>query len=227
MNYRRIFVKEGQRFNRLTVIKEVDPHIMPGGQRQRKIRCKCDCGKIVDCYLAHLRSTQVSCGCYITELFIANVTTHGMTKHPLRICHTHMLKRCHDSTNYEYHNYGGRGIKVCKEWRGNNGLQNFSDWNDSLPKYRQYKKGLQIDREDNNKGYSPDNCRWVTCQTNNNNRRDNLLFEYEGELWTIREILIKANNPVSYSMMYLRLKKGWSIEAALSTERFTGKMRKR
>ena len=78
-----------------------------------------------------------------------------------------MVERCTKPTIKNYHNYGGRGIKVCNEWIGN--YQSFCDW--ALE--NGYKKGLQIDRIDNNGNYEPSNCRWVTQKQNCNNTRFN------------------------------------------------------
>ena len=81
-----------------------------------------------------------------------------------------------------YKNYGGRGITICEEWMD---IKNFIRWADPL---RQ--KGLQIDRIDNNKGYSPGNCRFVTNKENIDNRRllraDNT-SGYRGVSYSIKE----------------------------------------
>lgn len=80
-----------------------------------------------------------------------------------------MLRRCYDPNNHNYHQYGARGIKVCKEWRES--FDVFFAW----AMENGYESGLQIDRIDNEKGYSPENCHWVTSANNNRNRRNNKL----------------------------------------------------
>ena len=77
-----------------------------------------------------------------------------------------MLKRCYDEENKDYVNYGGRGIEVCEEWKKSK--QRFMRWCVDNGE----KKGLEIDRIDNESGYSPENCRFVTRHVNRSNRRD-------------------------------------------------------
>ena len=79
---------------------------------------------------------------------------------------TGIMSRCYNPNFPKYPIYGGRGITVCEEWRNN--PQAFIDW--ALTSG--FKKGLQIDRMDNDKGYSPENCHWVTNRVNCRNKRD-------------------------------------------------------
>ncbi len=89
---------------------------------------------------------------------------HGMSNHPLYRLWGHVKERCDNPKSKSYYRYGGRGIVVCNEWINNPKL--FIEW--SLE--NGYKKGLEIDRIDNDKGYSPENCRFVTREINNLNR---------------------------------------------------------
>lgn len=82
--------------------------------------------------------------------------------------------RCTNPKRYNYKNYGGRGITLCDEWKE---AKNFILWALS----NGYKKGLQIDRIDNNKGYSPSNCRFVTNKENSNNRRNKKRITINGD----------------------------------------------
>ena len=83
-----------------------------------------------------------------------------------------MKRRCLSPKAPSYANYGGRGITVCNQWLTWAG---FMQWD----KFGDWKEGLQIDRIDNNKGYSPDNCRWVTPTENNRNRRSTKLTDLD------------------------------------------------
>ncbi len=78
-----------------------------------------------------------------------------------------MTQRCWDKNAINYHNYGGRGITVCKAWRN---FDNFAKWAFS----NGFKEGLEIDRIDNDKGYCPENCRFVSRAKNQRNKRNNI-----------------------------------------------------
>ena len=81
-----------------------------------------------------------------------------------------MKRRCYNMKDKHFKDYGARGTTVCTEWLDkNNGHSNFIKWAVN----NGYRKGLSIDRKDNDKGYYPNNCRWATAKTQANNRRDN------------------------------------------------------
>lgn len=109
--------------------------------------------------------------------------SHGHTGTRLYQAYLNMKARCYYKGGREYQNYGGRGIGVCKEWLGENGAKNFIDWAYS----NGYSDDLTLDRIDVNKGYSPDNCRWITNKEQQSNRRDNHLITYNGRTQTISQ----------------------------------------
>lgn len=92
-----------------------------------------------------------------------------------------MKKRCYNKNCKDFYKYGGRGITVCDEWKDS--FQAFYDWSIA----NGYFDNLTIDRIDNNKGYSPDNCRWVDIKTQSNNTRKNVFLTYNGETMTLAE----------------------------------------
>lgn len=90
---------------------------------------------------------------------------HGLTEHPLRNVWSGMKQRCYNTKNPSYRAYGARGITVCDEWK--NDFVAFVNWCES----HGYKKGLSLDRIDNTKGYSPDNCRFITVSENSKKKK--------------------------------------------------------
>jgi len=144
-------------FERLTVL-EKDP--LRDSNGSSKWICKCECGTIKSVLHGNLRSGHTkSCGCIHKE----SSTSHGLSKHPLYKVYMYMKKRCNNIKDTGYARYGGRGIKVCDSW-----LESFENFYEDMKDG--YKKGLELDRRDNNKGYSKENCRWVTSAQNNMNR---------------------------------------------------------
>lgn len=132
-----------------------------------------------------------------------------------RIIHTlaHMRDRCCNVRCKAYENYGGRGIIVCDEWLED--PEKFVQWAFE----NGYEDGLAIDRIDNDGNYEPGNCRWVTAAENNQNRRSSRMYTIEGETMNLQQWCDRYG--VSRSMVDSRLKRGWGIEKALSTEKRT------
>lgn len=114
------------------------------------------------------RCVQASCGCMKAKTLSARKKTHGMSKHPAFAVWRSMKQRCTEPTHPAWKNYGGRGITVCARWR--HSFESF--WEDMGPTW---KEGLDLDRRDNDAGYSPENCRWVTRRENSNNRRKSVI----------------------------------------------------
>lgn len=155
----------GQRFGRLVVVSRAEN----SKNGHARWNCKCDCGNEVTVSSSELRGErQVSCGCYNNERFIKEnrQIKHGLRHHKLYGVWRSMKERCTLKTHKAWRDYGGRGIKVCDEWL--NDFQCFYDWATK----NGYKEGLTIDRIDNDSGYYPRNCRWVTMAVQNKNRRN-------------------------------------------------------
>ncbi len=190
----------GQRFGRWLVIEEAENTTR--GTAQWK--CLCDCGNVRIVRANDLRQGKsISCGCYNTEV----CTTHGMTHHPLYRAWQNMKERCTNPNIPNFKNYGGRGITVCERWM--NSFEAF--YEDMSPTY---KKGLSIDRRDNNKEYSPENCRWATQTEQCNNTRNNRTYELNGEIGTLTNLCRKYGH--NYEKIRGRLRLGWNIEQAFS-----------
>lgn len=141
---------------------------------------------------------------------------HGLTKTPLYQTWVNAKSRCFDVNAQAYKHYGGRGITVCDEWK--NDFHAFHDW----AMANGYKKGLTLERIDNDKGYSPENCRWATVKEQSNNRRSNTYLEFRGEKRTISQWADFLG--MHQGTLYKRLKNGWSLERALTTSKRTYKI---
>lgn len=126
----------------------------------------CFCGNefVASMYRVKTGGTK-SCGCYNKYVMSKTMTVHGESETPLYAIWCSMKRRCYNKRDSSYKNYGGRGITVCEEWK--NDFIIFRDWCIQ----NNYKNGLSIDRKNNNKGYSPNNCRWVTTDIQNVNQR--------------------------------------------------------
>ena len=144
--------------------------------RCTKWLCECKCGtrKVVNG--ATLRNgTSKSCGCMRTELLIGRVRTHGKRKTRLYRIWAQMIQRTTNKNQKDYDYYGERGIAVCKEWRES--FDTFEQW----AKENGYAENLTIDRKDNNKGYEPGNCHWVTMKEQSRNTRRTHYLTYNGQ----------------------------------------------
>lgn len=162
----------GKTFGRLTVIGETEPSVQQNGKKIIMWRSLCSCGKKVICQSGDLRyGKTLSCGCWGAE----TRKTHGLSYDPLYNVWNDMKKRCGNANCKSFPDYGGRGIKVCERW-----LESFENFYEDVIK--DYEKGLQLDRRDNDGDYEPSNCRWVTPQQNSMNKRGykNSTSRYKG-----------------------------------------------
>lgn len=178
---RKIQITAGEKYGMLTVIKEADPVMRPDGYPRRRILCECDCGEMSTPYLDSLRrGSSKSCGCQADRVRgerLANQSTHGLSKHPTYQIWKAMNARCSDKKNSQYHDYGGRGITVCDEWKSS--PVEFVKWAES----NGYRKGLEIERKDNDSGYSADNCVFVTSSQNKRNTRRSYIWHINGLIY--------------------------------------------
>lgn len=190
----------GQRFGRLTVVKKSDER----SHGSVKWVCKCDCGNTKVVVGRSLRKGYTkSCGCIPR----GHKIEHGMSHTRIFNIWQKMIRRCESPNDKSYPRYGGRGITVCEKWHS---FQPFYEW----AKENGYDDTLTIDRIDNDKGYSPDNCRWSDAYTQSQNRRSCLVFEKDGKSQTLKQWCRDIG--ISYTTVYQRIRHGWSFERAIS-----------
>ena len=134
---------------------------------------------------------------------------HGFSGTPLYNVWQGIVARCCRPSHPQYKRYGGRGIQICKLWRHNPAA--FCKWAIA----HGYKKGLQIDRVNNDKGYFPDNCRFVTAAVNLCNTSRNRRLYLNGVSKTVAEWARELG--ISYSCLRNRMAHGWGDEAVLTT----------
>lgn len=193
-------VKPGEKFGRYTVMQTYR-----NSSFKYFALCSCDCGtdpRFVR--LDGLRSgSNQSCGCLQRE----SATTHGMWNSPIYTVWRGMMARCYKAADKRYKRYGGRGITVCERWH------DVSCFVGDM--FAGYQKGLQIDRIDNDKGYSPDNCRWADRGTQARNKSNIIQYSHDGKTMCLAEWSRHLN--IHFQCLYDRLQRGWSVEKTLTT----------
>ena len=196
----------GLRFGKLTALKPV------GVNNDRRIvwRCKCDCGNICVVSVKQMRSGRVeSCGCKAREVLMERNGSHGHSADRLYHIWHDMKRRCYQPQRSCYSRYGGRGIKVCDEWR--NDFMAFRNWAIT----RGYREDLSIDRIDSNGNYEPMNCKWSDDYEQSNNRSLNIKFTYNNETHTLAEWCRLYGVKYKYAYGRFRKHKDWSLERLL------------
>jgi hypothetical protein len=201
-------IKEGDVFHYLTVVKRVE-NAKNGHSRWL---CKCKCGNETIVMSTHLTSGKIkSCGCWWQEGKHDYCKTHGYSnKEKLYGDWKGIKNRCYTPTHIRYKNYGGKGIRVCEEWK--NDYLSFREW----ALHNGYEEGLTIDRIDVNGNYEPSNCRWITRKEQSYNKTNSHYITFNGQSKTIAEWAeITGINSHTIQARIKRL--GWSVEKALST----------
>ncbi|MBQ1296379.1 MAG: hypothetical protein IIY21_20200 [Clostridiales bacterium] len=150
-----------KRFGRLTVLK-----IAGKSGCETTWLCKCDCGNMVVAMGGNLRAGRTkSCGCLHDETVKTNSKTHGKSNTRLHRIWKDMKTRCYNPKFPQYKYWGGKGVRICKEWLES--FESFYEWAIN----NGYSDTLSIDRIDSDGDYSPSNCRWADNYTQNQNRK--------------------------------------------------------
>ncbi len=201
----------GQRFGRLLAVKIATRN---GGAGFWE--CLCECGTQCTVAVGKLRSGHTkSCGCYRLQRVKETKTTHGrkrtgIPKDPTYEAWSQMAARCQCASSTRIERYINRGITVCDRWR--HSFENFLGDMGERPS-----PDHSLERENNDLGYSPENCCWATRITQGNNKRNNKRYPFRGQMMTVREMLLTANSNVAPRTVWARLNTfGWPAERAVS-----------
>lgn len=202
----------GEKFGMLTAIRPT--------RRDEKGRWvwlfECECGNSIERKLGAMVKAQKAgmkshCGCSPA------LKTHGLSKRfqKLKWVWTSMKQRCYNPSCKDFPHYGGRGITICPDWHN---FELFHAWAMSSG----YKEKVTIERIDVNGNYCPENCTWVKNERQALNRTNTLKYEYNGQMYDIREL--SELSGINYYTLKGRLTHyGWTVERAISEPSFKGK----
>jgi len=185
----------GKKFGLLTIVEQTDKRIRGGVVWV----CRCDCGNTIEVVSGRLQEGRTKhCGCLKKDIFFS--------KHPLYKIWKGMIARCYNPRSTGYKNYGGRGIRVCDEWK--NSIATFiSDMEPRLS------KDHSLDRINNDGPYNKKNCRWSTPKEQLENTRYNRMITTDGETLCLTAWARKTGIPIT--TIVNRLKRGWSEHDAV------------
>lgn len=189
----------GKKFNRLTVVSKAE--------KRRNLsywHCVCDCGTKTVVHGSSLKNgTTKSCGCLLSEV----KTTHGMSRSSAYRLWWALVGRCTNPNNTGFKYNGNRGIKVCDSWLN---FENFYEDMGDRP------EGYGLGRLDPDKGYSPDNCRWVPRRGSGKVKGEGARrITHNGETLGLPDWAIRTG--ISTRTLHTRLRRGWPVEKALTT----------
>jgi len=185
-----------KRFGALVVQKQAETR-----NRKTYWECLCDCGNTIETRSDTLKSGRAqSCGAKCKN------KSH-ISRHPLYQTWNGMFQRCYDPNNEVFDRYGGRGILICARWHK---FEHFAQDMGERPTNKH-----SIERIDNNKGYSPENCKWATDIEQANNRRSNILITIDGRTQNITQWAKEKG--INSHRVFNRLRIGWTPEDAITT----------
>ena len=203
----------GQRFGRLQATEIIVRY--SSGRKRKYVLCKCECGNQKEIpYYNLIKEKTKSCGCLCYERLLESNILHGMSGTRFYIIWSSMKGRCYSLGNPAFKSYGGRGILMPEEWLEFKGF--LADMQEEYLKHVKIygEKNTSIERIDNNKGYSKENCKWATRREQANNRRSNRTITYKDKTQTLQEWANELGVP--RKRISGRIDKlGWSVEDAL------------
>ena len=188
----------GKRFGKLVAVEE-----MPRERGMRKWRLECDCGgEVISLQKAFCSGgTMRSCGCDNRQI------NHGLSKRREYRAWHNMRSRCTNPNTPHWEDYGGRGIRVCERWL--NSFETFFKDVGPRPTPRHSLDRIEVDGD-----YEPGNVRWAVPEVQGRNKRKNRIVVIDGSEMTLAEAVERA--PVPYNTVLYRIKRGWSVEDAIT-----------
>lgn len=193
----------GQQFGYWTVLSKDDSY---RSSKHSKWICRCRCGTIRSVYKTTLLSGRSkSCGCFVPNMKGIN-KKHGMSTSRIYGIYAGMLARCNAKKGNLYRLYVSRGIDVCNEWK--NSFESFFNWAIN----NGYSDSLTIDRINNDLGYSPDNCRWISIKKQQSNKSNSIYIMYDNEKWCLRTLCKTIGYPYSTAHRHYHYLKDNGIE---------------
>jgi hypothetical protein len=201
----------GEKFGKLTVVKRTQN----SQNGHSNWLCQCDCGnyKVVNSGQLRKRNGTRSCGC-LRKKIGDRTRTHGMTKTRLYSVWDKIKRRCLLENEPEFFQYGGRGIKVCNDWLGEEGFINFYNWAIANGYNEDASRGeCTIDRIDVNGNYEPSNCRWVDMKKQSRNKRNTFYVFVDGKKVSLSEICEQKG--IDFRKMAKRIRLGKNFEEAI------------
>jgi hypothetical protein len=187
--------KIGEKIGSCTYLRDSDKL-----SKERYCVFLCQCGNEFETAVKSLQNGHTkSCGCLRKKALINKNTKHGLSDMYEYSLWLNMKQRCTNPNFKYFKDWGGRGITLCEEW--------FSFEKFYVDMGKQPNKRMGIDRIDNNKGYSKENCRWATQKTQNNNKRNNLYIEYKGIIKSLSLWSDELNLNYEMARYYIHQKK--------------------
>ena len=209
----------GTRYGRLVAkrLHSSEPRYIKGQKLGFKYHFlwQCDCGneKVIEIRNVKEGASR-SCGCLNTEMVIKRSLKHGNSRRtgskrsPEYRAWLAMRERCYCKSVEAYKLYGARGVTVSEDWLGDDGFANFLRDMGKKPSSKH-----SLDRIDNSKGYSKENCRWADNIQQANNKTNNVMLTYKGQEYTLPNLIRHLGVSMErYGTIHDRYRKGWSVE---------------
>ena len=209
----KIVYKKGDRLNPKSKLSYIKDASIPANYKFKKRRAlfSCDCGNSHIAIISSVKNGSIqSCGCVLNES--RHKGKHGMSNSPEYSCWKSIRRRCDKPDSEYYKDYGERGITVCSRWYE---FESFYADMGNKPAPHATEGIYSIERIDNNKGYSPSNCKWATNFEQQRNKRSNVNLTAFGVTKCLNDWA--KDSGLHKDTIRWRIRHGWSIASSVST----------